>query len=156
MFCNSLQQLKFLLHAKQNLFFIFIQIFLTTLFLYSQHWKIFAKIQKISWNILCVIKFSNFTCFQLKTNTKETESTLKSAHHMLPPVDYLIIHWWNVEGGSLWSLLQKYHNIFEIHLLVHLYFLGFNPCILNIYSLISCSVFQNVHAQYFKMFMLCI
>ena len=50
---------------------------------------------------------------------------------------------------------RKYHNIFEIHLLVHLYFLGFNPCILNIYSLISCSVFQNVHAQYFKMFMLC-
>ena len=50
----------------------------------------------------------------------------------------------------------KYHNIFEIHLLVHLYLLGFNPCILSIYSLISCSVFQNVHAQYFKMFMLCI
>ena len=48
----------------------------------------------------------------------------------------------------------KYHNIFEIHLLVHLYFLGFNPCILNIYSLVSCSVFQNVHARYFKMFML--
>ena len=107
MFCNSLQQLKFLLHAKQNLFFIFIQIFLTTLFLYSQHWKIFAKIQKISWNILCVIKFSNFTCFQLKTNTKETESTLKSAHHMLPPVDYLIIHRWIVEGGFLWFLLQS-------------------------------------------------
>ena len=42
----------------------------------------------------------------------------------------------------------KYHNIFEIHLLVHLYFLGFNPCILSIYSLISCSVFQNFHAQY--------
>ena len=42
----------------------------------------------------------------------------------------------------------KYHNIFEIHLMVHLYFLGFTPCILNIYSLISCSVFQNVHAVY--------
>ena len=53
------------------------------------------------------------------------------------------------------GLIPKYHNIFEIHLLVHLYFLGFNSCILNIYSLISCSVFQNVHAQYFKMFMLC-
>ena len=36
----------------------------------------------------------------------------------------------------------QYYNIFYIHLLVHLYFLGFNPCILNIYSLISCSVFQ--------------
>ena len=57
---------------------------------------------------------------------------------------------------TVWYTLWKYHNIFEIHLLVHLYFLGFNPCMLSIYSLISCSVFQNVHAQYFKMFMLSI
>ena len=39
--------------------------------------------------------FSNFTCFQLKTNTKETESTLKSAHHMLPPAE-----WFNVAHGA--------------------------------------------------------
>ena len=46
---------------------------------------------------------------------------------------------------------MKYHNIFEIHLLVHLYFLGFNPCILNIYSLISFNyTLSNLYKFEFK------
>ena len=47
-------------------------------------------------------------------------------------------------------VISKYHNIFEIYLLVHLYFLGFNPCMLSILLYTARSQhaeIENSHSQ---------